>query len=533
MSNEMFIPPLGTPQPSPRNPPVLPGAANATPSAWSMPPAMGGQYMFTSPMMGTPYIPPHFTPASANPAMLPRGTPYGVPQSLPDRHYTIEYTGYPDLPPTPQWGPMAATQLSPAHQTPPALAHQLSPWAQPPTPHWAMPNSAPPMGGTPWQGMNAMLPGGGGGGLPPNMMHPQSANPWGMPAMLPPQSFGPPQMQAQGMGPPMMPPGAQQMQGMGPPMMPPGAHPMGMMGGDPWDMSGMNQALGQPTAPLARATGVLGDRMDVIDEFAAGAHYGPVLEPFLTHVLHVVPKLNPLIKPAPLEPGDPDHDYLKWNMLWGSNMVQRSSDSPQTSWSSGRDNPATFPRITSLRLLPNLLPFTIDVFARNPDIGVTCGDIVDAISDSMRKHCGQADFDCLTPDRKRKVSEAYRHNRSRTPGVPGGSLGGGIRRMDFLGMETMFGGLKEDPATVRRICGESLPCTWVMDCTTRYPMTREEMAAQAAREEALRVEAEAQEQNRKDEEARSRRSRRSSRAPTVETVTDEDDRSSIADTVRG
>ncbi|KAJ3891342.1 hypothetical protein GG344DRAFT_77027 [Lentinula edodes] len=496
MASEMFIPPLGTPQPSPRNPPVLPGATSAAPPAWAMSPATGGQYpMFNSPMSGNPFIPPHFTPASAAPPMLPRGTPYSAAQSLPHPGYSADYTGYPQLAPTPQWGP---TPLSSA---------QPSPWAQPQNlQHWGMPNSAPVMG-TPWPGMNNVLPGGPPPpGMPPPGMSPHGA--WGMPPMMH-QGFGPPQMH------------------MGQPMMPPAAAPMmGMMGGGsgPWDMSGMGQAL-PPSAPLPRATGVLGDRMDVIDEFAAGAHYGPVLQPFLTSVLKVVPKLNPLIKPAPLEVDDPDHDHLKWNMLWASNMVQRSSDSPQTSWSNGRGSPATFPRITSLRLLPNLLPFTIDVLARNPDIGVTCGDVIDAISDSMRKHSGQSDFDSLPADRKRKVSEAYRHNRSRAPGVPGGSLGDGLRRMDFLGTETMFGGIREDPTAVKRICGEVLPCTWILDCATRYPMTREEMAAHTAREEALRLEAEQREHGREDEARR--RSRRSSRAPTVVSISDEDD------TVRG
>ncbi|KAF5353178.1 hypothetical protein D9757_012653 [Collybiopsis confluens] len=204
----------------------------------------------------------------------------------------------------------------------------------------------------------------------------------------------------------------------------------------------MAAALDPTPAPLARAVGVQGDRMDLIDEFSAGPHYGAVLEPFLTHVLGVVPKLNPLIRPAPMEPGDAEHDYLKWNMLWASNMVQRSSDNTQTSWSNGRKNPATFPRITSMRLLPNILPFTIDVFARDPDVGITCGDLIDAISDSMRKHAGQADFDSLSASRKKTVSEAYRHNRSRAHGVPGGALGEGLRRLDFLGTDTMFGELE-------------------------------------------------------------------------------------------
>ncbi|KAJ3967184.1 hypothetical protein EV361DRAFT_512799 [Lentinula raphanica] len=528
--SDLFIPPLGTPQ-QPSSQRNLPNSAAATaaPPSWAASPNMTNQYpLFNSPLVGTPFIPHGYTPAAATPATLPRGTPYGAPQHLSPVHHTTEYTGFPNFPPTPEYGPSpplaSAPQTSPAAQPPPSFGYG-SPWAQTQTPAW---HSAPAMG-TPW-GMNAMLPGGAPPmppGMPPGM--PPSGTPWGMQAMLPPTAYGPPQMPMQGM------------QGMGPPVMPPGGPPMmGMMGGgDPWNMAGMGQALPQPGGPLPRAVGVLGDRMDNIDEFTAGPNYGPVLEPFLVRVLNLKPRLNPLIQPPPVEMSDPEHDYLKWTMLMPSSMVQRASEQdPRVSWSTGRNDPATFPRITSLRLVPNLLPFTIEVFARDPNIGVTCGDVIDTIGDSMGKHSGQSEFSILSPDRQKMVSEAYRHNRSRALGVPGGRLGPGLRRMDFLGRETEFGGIKDDSATVRKVCGEDLPCTWVLCCRSRYPMTEREIEEQAIRDEAARAAEE--ERSRREEEARhrrredetrSRRSRRSSRAPTVTTVTDEDDRSSTTGTV--
>ncbi|KAE9395983.1 hypothetical protein BT96DRAFT_125437 [Gymnopus androsaceus JB14] len=165
-------------------------------------------------------------------------------------------------------------------------------------------------------------------------------------------------------------------------------------------------------------------------------------------------------------------------MLWASgDMVQRSSDPPQTPWSDERYSPATFPRIASMRLLSSLLPFTIDIFAREPEIGVTCEDLIDGISDFMRKRSDQADYDRLSAARRRIVSQAYRYNRSQ----PGEALGDGLRRIDFLGSETMFGGIRENSEAVKKICGEVLPHTWILDCTTRYPMTREEIAAQEER----------------------------------------------------
>lgn len=257
MASEMFIPPLGTPQPSPRNPPVVPPASNAPPPAWAMNHGTPGQYpmMFTSPMIGTPFI-----PGGAAPGALPHfGTPYNAPQTMPNG-FSADYTGYPQFAvPTPNMGTMPMGQ-----------AQQHSPWPQQQQSPWHQPHSAP--AGTPWQGAGA-LPG----------MQPQSAG-WGPPPVLP-QGYGaPPPMQMHGMGfpqmpmgggPPMMPMGGgppMMPMGGGPPMMPMGGPPMmmgGGGGGGHWDMGAMGQALPQP--PLARATAVLGE-MDHMDEFATGPH---------------------------------------------------------------------------------------------------------------------------------------------------------------------------------------------------------------------------------------------------------------------
>jgi hypothetical protein len=210
------------------------------------------------------------------------------------------------------------------------------------------------------------------------------------------------------------------------------------------------------------------------------------------------------MQPLPDSGGQP---YLKWNMLFPSNQCQRSDDPVHMSWSNGRHEPATFPRITFVRLVSEAFPWVINITARNREIGVTCGDLIDYISRDMYHLTGQAEYEALPSAKKRIVGEAYRHNRSRAHGVPGGQLNPGMLRLDWLGLDTMFGGIRENDRLVRRVCGDVLPCTFELVCVRRYPMTAEEIRNQ-----------EAMQRNLSEREAR-RRSRR----PTVESVRDEDE----------
>ncbi|KAJ7684403.1 hypothetical protein DFH06DRAFT_1155538 [Mycena polygramma] len=306
------------------------------------------------------------------------------------------------------------------------------------------------------------------------------------------------------------------MPGMGMPGMPGG---MGMGGGMPGMMGGMPPGMGggggmamgfggafgmMEQQPLSRAIGQVGDR---VGQFEAGPHYGPVLEPFLIRAVRAHVRLNPLILPTSDSTAATPPPYLKWNMLFPSNQCQRSDEAVHMSWSNGRQEPATFPRVTFLRLVSDTFPFAINVAARNRDLGVTCGELIDHVSREMYQLTSQAEYEALPSARKRVVGEAYRHNRSRANGVPGGQLNPGMLRLDWLGQDTMFGGVRENDRLVRRVCGDVLPCTFELVCVRRYPMTAEELRNQEAMQRALSE----------------REARRRARRPTVDVVRDEDE----------
>ncbi|KAJ7348878.1 hypothetical protein DFH08DRAFT_959081 [Mycena albidolilacea] len=223
--------------------------------------------------------------------------------------------------------------------------------------------------------------------------------------------------------------------------------------------------------------------------------------------VHAQVELNPLIAPlVDNPPAGTNPPYLKWNMLFPSNHCHRSDESPHISWSNGRHEPATFPRVTVLQLVSESFPWVIKIAARQRDIGVTCGEVIDYICRDMYQLTRQAEYEALSSGRKRIVSEAYRHNRSRAAGVPGAQLRPGMLRLDWIGGDAMFGGVKVNEGLVRRVCGDLLPCTFQLVCLRRYPMTAEELRNQEHLQRTLSE----------------REARRGARRSTVVSVTDED-----------
>jgi hypothetical protein len=187
---------------------------------------------------------------------------------------------------------------------------------------------------------------------------------------------------------------------------------------------------------------------------------GPVLDPFLVAVVRADLRLNPLLSPAP---DDSDRVYLKWNMLFSSSHCLRSNDPPHKSWTAGRGEPASFPRVTQLRIISKAFPWIINIQAKDKAIGVTCAEVIDGIADFLQKLAKGSEYKALPRNRQRAIKEAYSHNRAPAHGVPGGVLGEGLRHLDWLCKETMYSGIERNDGFVRSQCGEVLNCTIVLN----------------------------------------------------------------------
>ncbi|KAF8265326.1 hypothetical protein EI94DRAFT_1736142 [Lactarius quietus] len=440
----------------------------------------------------TPFIPPRpdiGSPGGHSPAVLPSVIPMSPSQSStlsppPANAFYSPYTGQPFIPP-----PMAppGSYYMPTVQLP-----DNGPPAGPPPPtHQPGAQHYPPGVSADWIGPQPGQPAGYAApyGAPPGMVPSPWSNPMNMSMNTPFSAFGaygqplPPTNPQGPPGPYAPPPPAHAPHGFAPQYatpgpqyaMPPGYPPMAYT--PAWVPAQMAAAYAAPGPPppaapprqperLTRA-----ERYDKIGHFAAGPHYGPVLEPMLIKAVSAKLEINPLLLPIG---DDEERPHLRWNMLFSTAHCHRSTDPTHRSWSNGRQEPATFPRITNLRLISNVFPWLLDIKATNAAIGVTCGDVIEQLSDHLQRRLRKEDYEGATGAKRRAIRDAYHYNRSRNAGVPGGQLGDGLKALDWLGPQTMFGGMLLNETLVRDRFNVVIPCMLELVCIERPLIADEE-----------------------------------------------------------
>ena len=185
-------------------------------------------------------------------------------------------------------------------------------------------------------------------------------------------------------------------------------------------------------------------------------------------------------------------------MLFGAFSCIRSNDRPTKLWSTGRASPATHPRLTEVKIISRTFPWVIAVHAADPNIGVTCGEIINKLGAFLHSELSEEDAELDSGSHKVERDQAYRHNRSTAIGVPGGRLGDELLRLDWLCKDTMFGGLEVDNLHAREFFGGAPPPGIItLICMKSYPLTEQEQNARE-REEDDRIRA-AQERAREAE----------------------------------
>jgi hypothetical protein len=159
----------------------------------------------------------------------------------------------------------------------------------------------------------------------------------------------------------------------------------------------------------------------------------------------------------------------------------------------------------------------INIKAEDPDIGVTCGEVIDRIDEFLHKAAPKSDFDALSPSKKKEVGQAYHHNRHpNADGVPGGRLQPGLKGVDWLCKLTSFGGIVLDPDYVKRRLRVAMPNLLVLRCVMTYSLTDEERREERAWRE---TEAETRERRRRS----ASRSRGTPAPSVVASLSTEDD----------
>ena len=165
-------------------------------------------------------------------------------------------------------------------------------------------------------------------------------------------------------------------------------------------------------------------------------------------------ELHPLLTPA----SSRSEIHLVWDMRWPARHCQRSDEPESRSWVRGRAFPATYPRVTSLRMLCSGLRWQCTIVASNEEQGVTCEDVIEGLQFFMEVRVSQDELERASAGRQEILSHAYWDNRSTEPGSPGRLLPNTLLRFDWLGKKTKFGGLATiDAYTARESFGTNLP----------------------------------------------------------------------------
>ncbi|KAG6847428.1 hypothetical protein H0H93_008181 [Arthromyces matolae] len=178
-----------------------------------------------------------------------------------------------------------------------------------------------------------------------------------------------------------------------------------------------------------------------VDPFIAGRGYGPVLKPFEIQLLHIETRINPLLSPRPQQPEN--RAYLKWNMVFPSRDSLVAINGSSTLWYKGRDQPATFPRISDMSIIiAQIFPCLVKIRAKDPAIGITCGEVVDALAYEFQLGVSVHDYHDRRWYSRPAVLAPFRH---------------AMRRLDLLGKYSMYGGIYVDNRLEVRLLGAVTP----------------------------------------------------------------------------
>ncbi|KAG6916637.1 hypothetical protein DXG01_006057 [Tephrocybe rancida] len=177
------------------------------------------------------------------------------------------------------------------------------------------------------------------------------------------------------------------------------------------------------------------------------AEFELVLDPFLPDFAG---RIHPLIA-LPVKNGL-DEPHLEWNMLFPSSHCRRSTDFQGVLWHEGRDDPATDPPLPSINIICRRFPqIRTQVSARNHFVGVTCGDVIDALSIDLQQMLGKSESN---PQGERtRLSGDGAYNKA---SHGHGHLLRGDTQPQFLGTCVMFGGIYQDDRLVKHLLGGAM-----------------------------------------------------------------------------
>lgn len=123
------------------------------------------------------------------------------------------------------------------------------------------------------------------------------------------------------------------------------------------------------------------------------------------------------------------------------------------SWVEARNAPATQPQKEGITIICRAFPGIIHARAQDPKLGVTSGEVLDAI------------FAFLDGDMQWEEYERFARERFKIAATPGS---GTLKRSHWLGTDLFFGGLVANDAFVEKRFRFRLSCTFELICRSKY-----------------------------------------------------------------
>ncbi|KAF9484966.1 hypothetical protein BDN70DRAFT_871966 [Pholiota conissans] len=201
----------------------------------------------------------------------------------------------------------------------------------------------------------------------------------------------------------------------------------------------------------------------VINRWAGGTSYGPVLSQTDLYLLNTELELNPLLK------GEVPDALMQFHLVTGFPTNSRTQDNGVH----GRDQPATLPRVSQLIIISKYSPWCTIV---KKDTGVTIGDICSIIyRDYNENDITDVEFNSLNPrgqEQLRRSSAVNTGNREpQNPNSPWGyytphQAPERLRRLDWLRERVYLEGISRDDNYARARLGFRAPNVFIMDLTS-------------------------------------------------------------------
>lgn len=176
---------------------------------------------------------------------------------------------------------------------------------------------------------------------------------------------------------------------------------------------------------------------------------------------------NPLLQSLSAAPNS---TTIVWNLIFPTTHARSPSDPGGETWLQDRLGPALFPSLSQIRIISRAFPWIIDIKSERPRKALTCRDITDQIYQFLCVLLDPLEMGNVPPVHKRAMSAAYRVNRSQDIPAAMFKSSAGMRRIDWLCRDTIFGGLVEDRQYIAERLSEFTPGTFVLELGKRSGM---------------------------------------------------------------